>query len=98
MSKIVGPETSVPKMCPGHIVTAYEDKVQMYNFSPFLHPVFHWKGIQCMGKEGSAVCSTLSPSEQAQDHNSSEDRDGEGQRRDTLQNPAHCLLRVTLDM
>lgn len=34
--KIVGPETSVPKMYPGHILNTYEAKVQMYHFLP--HP------------------------------------------------------------
>lgn len=37
-------------MYPGHIVTAYGDKILMYSFFPFLHPGFHWKEIQVYGK------------------------------------------------
>lgn len=50
VSKIVGPYFSVPKMYPGHIVTAYGDKVLTYSFFLFLPPSFHWKEIQVCGK------------------------------------------------
>lgn len=46
--KTVGPETTVLKTYPGHILNTYKDKVQI--FSPFLHPVFHWEKIQVDGK------------------------------------------------
>lgn len=97
--KIVGPETSVPKMYPGHILNTYEAKVQMYHFlPPSCILFFTGRKFRYMGEEGLTVCSTWSPSEQAQDHNSSKDMDGEGQRRDTLWNLAHGLCWVTVDI
>lgn len=101
VSKIVGPDFSVPKMYPGHIVTAYGDKVLMYSFSSSCRLVSTGRKFRCMGREGFTVCSKWSPSEQTRDHNRGEDREGEGQRGDRLWNPwypTHCPLPTRADM
>lgn len=57
VSKIVGPETTVPKLYPGHILNTYEGKVQMYSFLPLSPSCFSLEGNSGVWEKKALQCS-----------------------------------------